>query len=88
MRFAICSVATTNSQFSLKISTTSAIPRPACCSERTASILDARVLASSHADDRTSVRSIGAGVTGLVDARGVEDAAVAEIDNCGMSLVQ
>jgi hypothetical protein len=56
------SVAMTNSQFSLKISTNSVSWSPACCSDRTAKILEARRLASSHAEATISETSMARGV--------------------------
>lgn len=57
IRVARLSVASTNSQLSLNISTNSDSDKTACCSERTAMIFDARLFASSQAEVRTSERS-------------------------------
>ena len=76
--FAMISVAFTNSQFSLNTSTNSVRESEACCSDLTARILDARALASSHADPRTSERSSVMGCDGLGVEEGVDESGTDE----------
>lgn len=78
------SVAMTNSQFSLKISTNSVSCNPACCSDRTARILEARRLASSHAEatisETSMARGLGPGIGLFADSSSKEEILRGDVD--------
>jgi len=80
IRFASVSVAPTKSQFSLNSSTNSVRDSAACCSDRTARILEARALASSQAEERTSDKSREGTAVGLAVDGGVGSGKNEEID--------